>query len=418
MDSQFPTSGGFTGALRGLKVIDLGHAVAGPLCAALLADHGADVIKVEPPEGDHARHVGPFPSPESRAEFGAVFQYANRNKKGIALDLKAAAGVEVFLRLVAGADVLIENFRAGVMERLGLGYEALAALNPRLVYTSIRGYGDPRNGRTLYTDWPAVDIVGQAMGGLMSVTGPTPESPMLSGAVPGDTLPGMYAAFATLAAVIEARASGRGQYVDVSMVDTVVAMNEPVVTSYSISGVPPAPMGSRLSNIVPFGRIRVKDGWAVLAVPPGRHWATFCRLIGQPELAVDPRFSTDAARAGNADAVYEIVERFTGERTADELLALFGGHIPFAPVFDAQRISRDPYFRVREMLTAVEHPGAPDPVVLAGVPAKLSRTPGGIRRGAPRFGEHTAEVLEALGYTPAEAATMLAAGAALSRRDG
>lgn len=402
--------------MRGLTVIDLGHAVAGPLCAAMLADHGADVIKVEPPEGDHARYVGPFPSEESKAEFGAVFQYANRNKKGMALDLKSPGGKEVLLRLVAQADVLIENFRAGVMERLGLGYEVLAAHNPRLVYTSIRGYGDPRGGRTRYTDWPAVDIVGQAMGGLMSITGPSVDSPMLAGAVPGDTLPGMYAAFATLAAVLEARASGQGQYIDVSMVDAVMAMNEPVVTSYSITGTTPQPMGSRLSNIVPFGRIRVKDGWAVLAVPPGRHWATFCRLIGQPDLATDPRFAADEARTRNSDAVYQLVEQFTLTRTADELAALFGGHIPFAPVFDARRIAEDPYFRARDMLAAVDHPGSSAKVMLAGVPAKLSRTPGGIRQGAPRFGQHTLEMLEALGYTTAEAGALIEAGAALTHR--
>lgn len=415
METSFQKPAG--GALQGLTVIDLGHALAGPLCAALLADHGAEVIKVEPPEGDHARYVGPFPSEASRAEYGAVFQFANRNKKGMALDLKSPGGKEVLLRLVAGADVLIENFRAGVMERLGLGYEVLAAQNPRLVYTSIRGYGDPRGGRTAYTDWPAVDIVGQAMGGLMSVTGPSSDSPMLAGAVPGDTLPGMYAAFATLAAVLEARRSGQGQYIDVSMVDAVMAMNEPVVTSYSITGTIPTPMGSRLSNIVPFGRIRVKDGWAVLAVPPGRHWATFCRLIGQPELATDPRFSTDSARTRNADAAYELVERFTMERTADELTALFGGHIPFAPVFDARRIAEDPYFRTRDMLASVDHPGTSAKVTLAGVPAKLSRTPGGIRHGAPRFGQHTLEMLEALGYSPEQAAALIEAGAAMTRRD-
>lgn len=401
------------GALHGLRVLDLGHALAGPLCSALLADHGAEVIKVEPPDGDHARRVGPFPSEASRAEYGAVFQFANRGKKSLVLDLKSPAGVEVLLRLVDRVDVLVENFRAGVMERLGLGYEALAARNPRLVYTSIRGFGDPRGGRSAYTDWPAVDIVAQAMGGLMSVTGPDADSPTQVGAVPGDTIPGLYAAFATLAAVLEARGSGLGQHVDVGMVDALLAMNEPVVTSYSITREVPRPSGNRLRSIVPFGRVRAKDGWAVLAVPPGRAWAVFCRLAGRPELAEDPRYRSDDARVRNADEVYVLVEAFTCERTLDELLSVFGGHVPFAPVFDAERIAADPHFRIRDMLVEVEHPGSPHKVMLPGVPAKLSRTPGCVRSGSPSLGGHTAVVLRDLGYSDEAIGAMLAAGAAV-----
>lgn len=398
------------GALAGLKVLDLGHAVAGPLCAAFLADHGADVVKIESPDGDHARAVGPFPGDPSRVEFGAVFQFVNRNKRGIVLDLKAAAGREVFLRLVDQADVLIENYRAGVMERLGLDYDVLAARNPRLVYTSVRGFGDARHGRTAYTDWPAVDIVAQAMGGLMSITGPSADSPSQAGAVPGDTMPGLYAAFATVSAVLEARASGRGQYVDVSMVDTVVAMNEPVVTSYSITGRVPQPAGSQLMNIVPFGRVRALDGWAVLAVPPGRNWAVFCRLIGQPELETDERCATDDARVRNAAEVYGLVEAFTGRHTLAHLQALLGPFIPFAPVYDARRIAEDPHFRARDMLVDVAHPGTDRRVTLPGVPAKLSRTPGAIRHGAPRLGEHTLQTLRALGYAEADLDALLEAG--------
>jgi len=413
MNEHTTPMSGAAGALSGLKVLDLGHAVAGPLCAALLADHGADVLKVEAPGGDHARAVGPFPGDPSQTRFGAVFQYANRNKKAIALDLKSPAGVEVFMRLVEQADVLIENFRAGVMERLGLDYEVLARRNPRLVYTSIRGFGDTRNGRNAYTDWPAVDIVGQAMGGLMSITGPDADSPMQAGAVPGDTMPGLYAAFATISAVLEARRSGRGQYVDVAMVDTILALNEPVVTSYSMTGQVPRPSGSQLANIVPFGRVRAKDGWAVLAVPPGRNWAVFCKLIDRPDLAVDERFATDKARVRHAAEVYAFVESFTRQHSLADLQELLGPHIPFAPVYDARQIADDPYFRGRGMLVEVDHPGTERKVTLAGVPAKLSRTPGSIRHGAPLLGEHTLQTLADLGYSQAEIRQLLDAGVAV-----
>ena len=401
------------GSLAGLKVLDLGHAVAGPLCAALLADHGADVLKVEATDGDHARAVGPFPGDPSATQFGAVFQFANRNKRALALDLKSSQGIEVLLRLVDQSDVLIENFRAGVMDRLGLSYERLAERNPRLVYTSIRGFGDERNGATAYTQRPAVDIVGQAMGGLMSITGPDAESPTQAGAVPGDILPGLYAAFATVSAVLEAQRSGQGQYVDVGMIDAVLAMNEPVVTSYSITGVVPRPAGSQLTNIVPFGRVRALDGWAVLAVPPGRNWAVFCRLIGRPDLAVHERYATDQARVKHGAEVYALVEEFTGRHTLTELQELLGESIPFSPVYDAQRIASEPYFRQRDMLVQVDHPGTDRKVTLAGVPAKFSRTPGAIRHGAPRLGEHSVQTLQSLGYSASEIAQMLDSGTVL-----
>jgi crotonobetainyl-CoA:carnitine CoA-transferase CaiB-like acyl-CoA transferase len=403
-----------TGALEGMRVLDLGQALAGPLCAAFLADHGADVIKIEQPAGDPARGVGPFAEDDSTREYGAMFQYGNRNKRGMILDLKIPEGCDAFLKMVESADVIVENFRAGVMDRLGLGYEVLTERNPRIVYTSIRGFGDPRSGRTKYTDWPTVDVVAQAMGGLMGITGPDSESPTYVGGAPGDTVPALYAAFATMVAAWEARASGKGQYVDVGMIDSLIALNETITTAYSMTGEIPKPAGSRFPQIAPFGRISVKDGWAVLAVPPGRNWGEFCETIGRKELITDPLFSTAEARVTNMDEVYEVVEEFTRRHTKSELADIFGGKVPFAPIFDAEDIFADPYFNIRQMLQEVEQPGSKQLVTIPGVPSKLSRTPSGARHRAPLLGEHTEQILSDLGFNVGEVASLRAAGAITS----
>jgi len=400
-----------TGALKGMRVLDLGHALAGPFCAALLADHGADVIKIEPPIGDDARQIGPFAEDDSTREYGSMFQYGNRNKRGMVLDLKVPQGRDAFLKMVESADIVIENFRAGVMDRLGLGYELLRKRNPRIVYTSIRGFGDPRSGRTKYTDWPTVDIVAQSMGGLMGITGPDPDSPTYVGSALGDTVPALSAAFATMVAAWEARASGMGQYVDVGMIDSLIALNQTITTAYSVTGAIPRPAGSRYPQIVPFGRIAVKDGWAVLAVPPGRNWEMFCETIGRKELISDPRFSTAEARVTNTHEVYEAVEEFTRRHTKSELTEIFGGKVPFAPIFDAGDIFNDPYFKIRQMLQQVEQPGSKHLVTVPGVPSKLSRTPSGGCHRAPLLGEHTEQILTDLGFTVDEVAMLRAAGA-------
>ena len=400
-----------TGGLKGLRVLDLGHALAAPFCTQMLADHGADVIKIEPPGGDVSRRIGPFTEDDTTREYGGLYQCCNRNKRGMVLDLKSTEGREAFLKMVEQADCVVENFRAGVMDRLGLSYETLADRNPRIVYTSIRGFGDPRGGKTAYTDWPAVDIIAQAMGGLMSITGPDADCPTKVGGGPGDTIPGLFGAFSTMVALWEARASGKGQYVDVSMVDSLIALNETVTVTYTYTGEVPRPSGSRLPQIAPFGRISAKDGWAVLAVPPGRNWPVFCEAIGRPELIDDPRFFNEQARLANFDAVYEVVESFTREHTRAELLQIFGGKVPFAPVYDSADIFQDPYFQIREMLPQVEQPGSKHKVTVPGVPAKLTRTPGGVFQRAPLLGEHTDDILDGFGFSAEAIATLRKSGA-------
>jgi len=385
------------GALHGVRVLDVSHAVAGPFCSQVLADHGADVIKVEPIEGDFFRKAGPFRADDEVRAYGGVFQAVNRNKRSIALNLKSPGGREVFLELVKGADVLVENFRAGVMEKMGLSYEALKAVRPGLVYTSVRGFGDRAGGASPYMDWPAFDIVAQAMGGWMGITGEDPDHPVKVGGGVGDTVPGLFAAFGTLLALWHARATGQGQYVDVAMTDCILALSEMVVAHYSYAGRSLQPAGNTIPGFAPFGTLRVKDGVIAIAAPHDPQFRELTRLIGMPELALDPRFNNEASRWQNRAAFQELLELFTRTRTKAQLRELFGGHVPFGPIYTAEDIFADPHFAVRGMLPRVEQPGSAEPTTVPGVPVKLSATPGDVRSRAPLLGEHTCEILAEIG---------------------
>lgn len=390
------------GSLAGVKVLDLTHALAGPFCSQVLADHGADVIKVEPLEGDFFRRVGPFRTDDKDKHYGGLFQSCNRNKRSISINLKSGAGRELLKRLAADADVLVENYRAGVLDKMGLGYEALRAINPRLVYTSVRGFGDVVGGESPYLQWPAFDIVAQAMGGWMGITGPDETQPFKVGGGAGDTVPGLFAAFGTLAALWHARATGVGQYVDVSMTDSILAMSELVVSQFSYLGVSPQPAGNGIPGMSPFGTFRARDGVVAIAAPHDPQWAQLCKLMGQEELIEDERFCSEAARETNRVLVIERVDAYTSQFTKQELKEKLGGIIPFSPIYTAGDIFADPHFEVRDMLPRVEHPGAAEPVAVPGVPVKLSQSPGGVRRRAPLLGEHTSEVLGALGMSEDE----------------
>ncbi|MDD3650638.1 CoA transferase [Immundisolibacter sp.] len=384
------------GALAGLRVLDLSQVLAGPFCTQLLADHGAEVIKIEPPQGDPARRFAPFRPDDAERAFGGYFQSINRGKKSVVLDLKAAADREVFLRLVDGADVLVENYRAGVMERLGLGYETLAARNPRLIYAAIRGFGDPRTGDSPYTDWPAFDVVAQALGGIMGITGPAADQPLKVGPGVGDTVPALMLAFGILAAVRHAERTGQGQFLDIAMVDGVLALCERLVHQYSYAGEIARPEGNGHPLLCPFGLFRAADGWVAIGCPTDKFWAELAAAIDRPELAGDPGWATNAARLERRAEVTALIEGYTGPRSKAELKALFGGRVPFGAVQDAADIFADPHFAARGMLVQVEHPGSATPVTIAGVPVHLSATPGAVRGRAPKLGEHTAEVLAGL----------------------
>lgn len=398
------------GALEGIRVLDLTHALAGPFCSQVLADHGADVIKVEPIEGDFFRRVGPFRPDDGRRAYGGLFQSCNRNKRSLAINLKSDEGRSIVKRLVGTADALVENYRAGVLDKLGLGYTALSEIKPSLVYTSVRGFGDKAGGASPYMEWPAFDIVAQAMGGWMGITGEDAQHPVKVGGGPGDTVPGLFAAFGTIAALWHARGTGQGQYVDVAMTDSILAMSEHVVSQYAYTGISPQPIGNGIPGMAPFGSVKVKDGVIVIAAVHDPQFRELCRLIGRPELEKAPGYDSEVNRWKNRDAIMRIIEEFTLTKTKVELRELFGGHVPFSPIYDAAEIFQDPHFAARNMLPRVEHPGSGKPVAVPGVPVKLSATPGGVRTRAPLLGEHTRELLEELGLSSPALSDLAARG--------
>jgi len=399
------------GALEGLRVIDLTLMLAGPYCTMLLADQGADVVKVEPVTGDGTRSMGPFPQgAEGRLPYGAYFQSINRGKRSIGIDLKQPEGREALKRLVRDADVLVENYRAGVMDKLGLGYETLREVNPRLVYAAIRGFGDPRTGESPYVDWPAYDVVAQAMGGIISITGPKGE-PTKVGPGLGDTLPAALTAFGVMAAVYRANRTGEGQFIDVAMYDAMLAFCERIVYLYSYTGTVPGPEGNAHQLLCPFGLFPVKDGLVAIACPLDHFWAGLATAMGKPELGTDPRYRTNNERVKRNAEVVALISAWTRDHTKAELTARLGGVLPFGPVNDAADIFRDAHPRIRNMLVDVEQPGAPQPLTIAGTPIKMTATPGVISRRSPLLGEHTDAILTGAGYSSADIETLRAKGA-------
>lgn len=384
------------GPLRGVRVIDLTWALAGPFCTMYLADLGADVIKVEPPEGDVARYSEPFVPEDEARYYGGYFASMNRNKRGIVLDLKDEGDRATFLRLADTADVVAENYRAGVMERLGLGYEALAKRNPKLVYASIRGFGDPHTTVSPYVEWPAYDVVAQAMSGVVAMTGTADGEPLKVGPSIGDLYPGTVAALGIVAALFHARATGQGQYVDIAMYDALLSLAEASIYRYSYKGWVTKPMGNAHAQLSPFNIYPTADGWCAIAAPGPAHWALLCAAMDRVDLIHDPRTASSRDRIADPEYVQPIITGWTKSHTTAEIVAILGGQVPVGPVHDAPALFADAHVRAREMLVAVDHPGSPRPVVLPGSPIKYTATPAGIYRRPPKLGEHTAEVLAEL----------------------
>ena len=393
-----------TGPLSDLRIVDLTQALAGPYGTALLADLGADVIKIEPPRGDMARVVPPWPKdfapPGSGTaggcDYGGYFASINRNKRSVVLDLRRDDDRERFLELAETADAVVENSRVGVMDRLGVGYDTLRRVNPMIVYAAIRGFGDPRTGASPYAEWPAFDVVAQCMGGLVGITGPKDSRGFPNGASIGDIFPGTLMALGVVSAIHAARRTGQGQFLDVSMYDAVLALCETIVVNYSYASRVLGPRGAGHPNLCPFDVYETSDGAVAIAAPTENHWEAFCEIIGRPDLVEDERTKDVHRRSANRDFVTEVVTAWTRTRTKHEVVEALGGKVPVGPVNNAADVFADPHARVRGMLAEIEIPGDNERVVVAGPPIKLTATPAGIYRRPPRLGEHTEEVFAEL----------------------
>ncbi len=394
-----------TGPLKDVKVIDLSHIMAGPACSMLLADMGADVIKVERmPDGDDSRRM----VPPTIADQSAAFLMMNRNKRGIALDLRTEGGRNVLSRLLKNADVLIENFRRGTMERMGLGYDALHALNPRLIYCAISGFG--RTGP--YADRGGFDLVAQGMSGLMSITGEGPGHPPVKvGAPVTDITAGILACVGILAALHARESSGQGQMVDTSLFEAGIIQTYWHSAMCFATGRAPGPMGTAHPLNAPYQAFPTSDGWITVGAANQGNWLRLVEALEAPGMRDDPRFATNADRMRNLEVLAEtLTPLFKRRSSAEWLRRLEEAGVPAGPVLEVGEMHRDPQALAREMIVQTEHPTAGS-VKAIGLPIKFSDTPGGVRRSAPLFGQDTREILRDHGFSNAEIEQLAEQGA-------
>jgi formyl-CoA transferase/CoA:oxalate CoA-transferase len=384
-----------SGFLTGVRVLDLSRMLAGPYGSMLLADMGAEVIKIEEPDGgDPMRVMGPPFLPDGES---AYFLAINRNKKSVALDLTAADGRAVFHDLVRRADVVWENFRPGVMQRLDCGFGELSALNPRLVVCSISAYG----GDGPYRDWPAFDLALQAMGGAMSVTGEPGRPPARMGLPMGDLSGGLFGAFAITGALFQRQVTGRGAHIDLSLLDCQVSLLTYMAQYFWADGRVPGPMGSGHASVVPYQALATREGHLIVAVFAEKFWGGFCRAVGRPEWEVDPRFATNRDRVAHRAALESLIgARFAEDTTDNWLVRLHAEGVPAAPINAIDRVLADPQVKHREMVVQMDHPRHGSLPTL-GTPIKMDGALGLEVTPPPRLGEHTDELLLGLlGYPP------------------
>jgi len=394
-----------SGPLAGVKVVDLTHIMAGPVCGLMLADMGADVIKVEKlPAGDDSRRF----LPPAMAGESAAFMMMNRNKRGIAIDLKTAGGKVVLRRLLADADVLIENYRKGTLEKLGFGYASLRQANPGLIYCSVSGFG--RSGP--YADRGGFDLIAQGMSGLMSVTGEGPGRPPVKVGPPvTDITAGILAALGIAAAYAHRLKTGQGQQVDTSLFEAGIVHTYWQSAICLATGVAPGPMGSAHPLNAPYQAFPTADGWITVGAANQANWLRLLEVIEAKELATDPRFIDNAGRMRHLAELTPLLDaRFRRRDTADWMERLEAARVPSGPVLDVAEMQVDPQTLARGMITEVQHSRL-GPVKTIGLPIKFSETPGSLRRGAPTLSEHAREILCQHGFSDAEIDQLAAEGA-------
>ncbi|MEM7079765.1 MAG: CoA transferase [Pseudomonadota bacterium] len=385
------------GPLNDITIIDCTMAFAGPFGTALLADLGANVIKVEPPTGDTFRSLPPYPpnhhhpfqAADDGADFGMSFAGVNRNKRSIQLDLKQPKDREILLQLCQQADAVVENMRAGVMDELGVGYDVIKARNPKIVYGTIRGYGDPRTGESPYAQWPCLDVAGQSAGGLVEATGD------LFPVAISDIYPGTLMALGLVSAVHKARNTGVGEFFDVGMYDAMLTLLRSNISAYSLTGKLPV-LGRR--SLVPFGLFPTNDGRIAIAAPVERHWEFLCKAMGREDLITDERTSSNKRRAQNQDFTESEVSKWSIQLSKQEIVDQLGGHVPVGPANTLTEIFADPHVAARGMLESYQIPGSGNPEAqLAACPIKFLGGLDGLYHRPPLLGEHTNTVLEEFG---------------------
>lgn len=396
-----------SGPLAGMRVVELAHIMAGPVCGLMLADMGADVIKVEKPTGDDSRRFVP---PEIGGE-AAAYMMMNRNKRGISLNLKDPQGVEVLRDLLAGADVVIENYRKGTMENLGLSYEDLIKINPRLIYCEISGFG--RTGP--YAERGGFDLIAQGMSGLMSITGEGPGRPPVKVAAPiSDINAGVLGAMGVSAAYANMLQTGQGQKVDTSLFEAAIVQTYWQSAISLATGDTPEPLGSAHPLNAPYQAFQTRDGWINIGAANQRNWLRFLDVIAAPDLNDDPRFESNAARMRHLPELIEILNAYLKtDSTENWLRRMEEAHVPAGPVNTIPQMHADPQARARDMIVEVDHPTA-GPVDTIGHPIKFGRTPAKVTQAAPLLGQHSREVLSELGYDPKRIEALIKAQAVIA----
>lgn len=373
-------------ALEGLKVLDLTHAYNGPFCTALLADNGAEVIKIEPLTGDQSRYWPPMDDNSGESGF---YAFINRNKKGVTLNLKTEKGREIFYDLVREADVVVENFRVGVTKKLQVDYETLKKINPRIIYASGSGFGQygPFSNR------PCYDIVAQALGGMINLTGYTDAPPVKCGVSVADNVTGIYLCVGVLMALYRRNVTGEGQQVDVAMADTIFTLLENAIIYTTLKGIIPQRQGNIDATVSPFNVYEAKDGYIALGVGTDKLFKVFCDVIGRPDLVTNEKFATNDLRIKNYnDGLHEIIVDWVKQRGKAEVESMFEEvGIPCGQILDMKEAIEHPHFKAREMMVHVEHPTIGD-MYIQGCPIKLSETPGSVDAPAPLLGQHNKEV--------------------------